>query len=115
VDGPAVVTISFLTLAAAQVWHVFNVVEPRRSIINNEVTRNPYVWLAIGICIGLLALACYLPPRAGVLQISAPAVAGFGVVLSASLLSMLVGRVVAVGLSIGIPTDAHRKGAQAVQ
>jgi Ca2+-transporting ATPase len=114
-DGPAVVTISFLTLATAQIWHVFNVVEPRRSAVHNEVTRNPYVWLAIGICIGLLALACYLPLLAAVLQISAPAVAGFAVVLATSLLSMILGRVVAIGLSIGIAPDARRNGAQAVQ
>jgi len=95
-DATGVVTVSFLTLAMAQVWHVFNVVEARRSPFVNEVTRNPYVWAAIGICIFLLALACYLPPLASVLRIRAPDAAGIGLVLAASLSAMVVGRILAI-------------------
>ncbi|HXF54416.1 MAG TPA: cation-transporting P-type ATPase [Hyphomicrobiaceae bacterium] len=104
-DATGVVTVSFLTLAMAQVWHVFNVVEARRSLFVNEVTRNPYVWMAIGLCISLLAFACYLPPLASVLRIRAPDAAGIGLVLAASLSAMVVGRLLAIILEHVTGTD----------
>ncbi|MEJ2055907.1 MAG: HAD-IC family P-type ATPase, partial [Calditrichaceae bacterium] len=44
------VTISFLTLALARLWHIFNMREPGSPFFKNEVTRNPFVWGAIFLC-----------------------------------------------------------------
>jgi Ca2+-transporting ATPase len=59
---PAVaVTMSFMTLAGAQLMHVFNMRNWGAGLLDNDVTRNPFVWGAIALCIALLALAVYLP------------------------------------------------------
>ncbi len=60
-DSSRVVTISFLTLAFARLWHVFNMRSEGSDVLRNEVTSNKYVWGAIGLCTGLLLTATYLP------------------------------------------------------
>jgi len=64
------VTMSFLTLALAQLWHVFNMRDPGTALLRNVVTRNPYVWAALVLCIVLIALAYALPPLAQVLRLA---------------------------------------------
>ncbi|HSG94159.1 MAG TPA: cation-transporting P-type ATPase, partial [Afifellaceae bacterium] len=71
-EGPAAVTVSFLTLAFAQLWHVFNMRGSAAPLWRNDVVRNPYVWGALVLCIALLAAAAYFPLLAGVLEIVAP-------------------------------------------
>jgi Ca2+-transporting ATPase len=92
-EADAAVTVSFLTLALAQVWHVFNMTEPGQGAIANDVTRNPYVWGAILLCLVLVLLACYLPPLAAVLKLTEPDGPIWAVILVASLLSMAAGRI----------------------
>lgn len=36
-------TVALLTLAFAQLWHVFNMRDPGTGLLLNEVTRNPWV------------------------------------------------------------------------
>src|SRR5262249_31601690 len=60
---PRAVTVAFLTLSFAQLWHVFN-------MGRSEVVRNPWIWGAVLACSGLLLLAVYLPPLAAVLRLS---------------------------------------------
>ncbi len=64
------VTMSFLTLALAQLWHVFNMRDPGTPLLRNVVTRNPYVWAALFLCIVLIALAYALPPLSQVLRLA---------------------------------------------
>lgn len=71
-DAAGAVTISFLTLAFAQLFHVFNMREPDAGVFRNEVTANPFVWAALVLCAGLLLLALYLPLVAEILSLSAP-------------------------------------------
>ena len=40
----SVVTVTFLTLAFAQLWHVFDMRHPRSAVLRNEISRNPWVW-----------------------------------------------------------------------
>jgi P-type Ca2+ transporter type 2C len=68
-EGSAVTTTCFYTLALAQLWHVFNMRNWRTNLISSEVTRNPYVWLAIVLCIAILAVADLQPAIAGALQL----------------------------------------------
>ena len=46
------VTVSFYTLAFSQLWHVFNMRDPRSGLIFNEITRNKYVWIALVVSSG---------------------------------------------------------------
>jgi Ca2+-transporting ATPase len=64
----ASVTMSFMTLAVAQVFHVFNMRDAEAPILRNAVTRNRYVWAAIAICFAMLAAAVYAPPMQRVLK-----------------------------------------------
>jgi Ca2+-transporting ATPase len=90
-EGQAV-TISFLTLAFAQLWHVFNMREKGSGMIRNEVTRNPYVWGALVLCAGLLVAAVYLPVLAGLLKTEDPGPTGWALVLIASLFPLVIGQ-----------------------
>jgi Ca2+-transporting ATPase len=97
-EGGAIVTVSFLTLAMAQIWHVFNMADPGQPLLVNDVTRNPYVWGAVLVCLGLIAAACYVPPLAEVLKLTSPDARAWAVVLVTSLTSMVLGRMATVGI-----------------
>jgi Ca2+-transporting ATPase len=86
------VTVSFLILAGAQVGHVFNMVAPRSGFLVNEVTRNPWIWGAFVLCVGLLAAAVYVPILSEVLGTEEPGPAGWMLVLTLSLTPVLVGQ-----------------------
>ncbi len=86
------VTISFVTLAMAQLWHVFNMIGPNANLFDNTITRNPYIWGALVLCLGLLGVALYVPAIASVLEVSAPHLYGWITVLGMSLIPFVVGR-----------------------
>jgi Ca2+-transporting ATPase len=71
------VTVSFLTLAWAQLWHVFDFRDADSSAWRNEVTRNPFVWGAVALCSVLLLAAVYVPPLARVLKVTPPTAEGW--------------------------------------
>jgi Ca2+-transporting ATPase len=60
-----------MTLAGAQLMHVFNMRNSGASLLRNDVTRNRFVWGAIALCIALLAIAVYVPPFQRVLDTQA--------------------------------------------
>jgi Ca2+-transporting ATPase len=91
-DEERAVTISFLTLALSQVWHVFNMRDAGTPFLRNEVTRNPYVWGAVVICVGLLLSAIYLPVLATILGLSPPSAEGWGLAVGFSLVPWLFGQ-----------------------
>ncbi|MFO8033604.1 MAG: cation-transporting P-type ATPase [Candidatus Bipolaricaulota bacterium] len=62
------VTMSFLTLAFAQLWHVFNIRDLGTGPLANDIARNPFVWGALVLCSGLLVAAVYLPGLSAVLK-----------------------------------------------
>jgi Ca2+-transporting ATPase len=64
------VTVSFLTLAFARTWHVFNMRDFGSKLFVNDVTRNLFVWKSVALSAGLLLLAVYLPPLANVLSMA---------------------------------------------
>jgi P-type Ca2+ transporter type 2C len=66
-DARATVTVTFLTLAFAQLWHVFNMRADQASPFINEITRNPWIWAALALCSTLLAVPPYVPVLADVL------------------------------------------------
>ena len=69
-EGEALVTLSFLTLALGQLWQVFNMRDARAGLFfRNTVTRNRSVWMALALCTAILLVALYWPPLAETLQI----------------------------------------------
>jgi Ca2+-transporting ATPase len=102
----AATTISFLALALAQLWHVFNVRSTASRFLDNEVTRNPWIWGALALCLVLLLLAVYWAPLAGVLSLTDPGPAGWLLALVLSLVPLLVGQGLLWRLRGGAPGDA---------
>jgi len=86
------VTISFLTLAFAQLWHVFNMRVSGSRIFKNSVTTNRYIWFALALCAALLLCATYLPGISTVLRVVPPDGMGWLVVCAMSLLPMIAGQ-----------------------
>ncbi|MBN1991086.1 MAG: cation-translocating P-type ATPase [Anaerolineae bacterium] len=86
-------TISFLTLALAQLWHVFNMRDHDSGLLRNEITRNAWVWGALVLCVALLLLAVYLPVLSGVLRVVDPGLNGWLLVLGMSVLPLVVGQI----------------------
>ncbi len=48
--------VAFVTLAFAQLFHVFNMSSPNSKIWKNEVTRNHFVWYALILCTALIVM-----------------------------------------------------------
>lgn len=88
-----IITISFLTLAFAQLWHVFNMRELTSGILKNEVTRNKYVWGALGLCTLILVAAVYLPGLSTALSTEDPGMIGWMIVFGMSLIPLVIGQI----------------------
>lgn len=91
--GKEAVSISFLTLALAQLWHVFNMGYPDTGFLRNDITRNPFIWIALGICLLLIFSAVYIPFLSGVLKVSPPSKEGWMVIIGMSFLPLAAGRI----------------------
>ncbi len=80
------VTLSFLTLGFSQVFHVFNLRKYDSNVLFNEITKNPFVWGAITLCIGLFVLSVQVPVFATALSLDLLTSVDWLVVVGASLL-----------------------------
>jgi P-type Ca2+ transporter type 2C len=61
----------FLSLALGQLWHVFNMKSSKSGIIRNEITKNPYVWIALALCFGFTTATVTITPLSKLLHIQA--------------------------------------------
>jgi len=86
------VTVSFLCLSFARLWHVFNMRSPASGIVVNEISRNAFVWGALALCTVLLLTAVYLPGLAGVLKLATPRPIEWILILGFSLVPLVVGQ-----------------------
>jgi Ca2+-transporting ATPase len=93
-DSLHAVTVSFLTLAFAKLWFVFNLRDPGSRLVANDVARNPWVWGAIALCVALLLAAVYVPFLSAVLKTYPLGWAGWLTLLAISLVPVLVGQVI---------------------
>ena len=91
-DQSQAVTISFLTIAFARLWHVFNMRDSQSKIIYNEITRNKLVWAALGICTVLLLGAVYVPFLSVVLSVQNPGINGWIMIILSSLVPVTIGQ-----------------------
>jgi Ca2+-transporting ATPase len=83
-------TIAFLTLAIARLWHVFNMRDYDSNIFINAVTKNKWVWRALGLCVVLMLCAVYVPFLADVLYIVVPSTQQWGFIFGMSLIPLIV-------------------------
>ena len=88
------VSVSFCTLALAQLWHVFNMRDETRRLFNNEITRNAWIWVAVILCLALIMAAVYLPPLSTILRLGNPGLSGWLLILPASFLPLFLAPVV---------------------
>ncbi|MCY0095982.1 cation-translocating P-type ATPase [Hoeflea ulvae] len=89
--GPAV-TVAFLTLALSQMWNVFNMRDADSGLLDNDVTRNRYVWGALALCLGLIGLALWQPALADLLGLPDPGAPGLLLSAVASLVPLALGQ-----------------------
>ena len=61
-DAKTTNNIAFITLAFAQLFHVFNMSSAPKNVLINDVTKNTFIWFAIFICSGLM-MVVYLSPK----------------------------------------------------
>lgn len=89
-DGDTLVTVTFLTLAFAQLWHVFNMRHAHSGLVQNEVTRNPWLWGALALCTLLLVVPAYVPYLAHLLHLVPVTHGMWALIIGMSLVPWLV-------------------------
>ena len=90
------VTVSFLTLAFAQLWNVFNMRDPASRMWRNDITLNPWVRLSLLLCAGLILAAVYIPWLASVLSLQIPGIREWALIAGCSLIPLVTGQVIIV-------------------
>ena len=89
-----VVTVSFMTLSFARLWHVLNMRSQGTGLLKNEVVNNPYIWGSLVLCTFILLAAVYVPGLSdalGTTPLSGPA---WSLVVGASLVPVVVGQII---------------------
>ena len=100
------VTVSFLTLAFARLWHVFNMRDRGSRLLRNDVIRNPFIWAALGGCTALLAAAVYVPALSLVLKTVLPGPSGWALIFAMSFVPLVIGQLIK-----GSAREPSRQGA----
>jgi Ca2+-transporting ATPase len=93
-DQGRAVSISFLTLAFSQLWHVFNMRDGGSGFIRNEITQNRWIWAALALCTALLLTAVYVPGLANLMSVEKPGSKGWGLIIGMSLIPWAAGQIV---------------------
>lgn len=98
-DPVTTATLIFLSVAFARLWHVFNIRGNRSGLFFNRVTRNPFVWWALALCVLLLLGAVYIPPVAQVLEVVRLTGAEWGLVILTGFIPLILGQ---AALALGL-------------
>ncbi|MFW2390135.1 MAG: cation transporting ATPase C-terminal domain-containing protein [Polyangiales bacterium] len=94
-------------------------VRPKRfsrgsGFFSNEVTRNPWIWAAVVLCVGLLIAAVYVSIPSAVLGTEEPRKEGWVRVLTLSFVPVVVSQglriITQIRRKIGRPGDVDRGG-----
>ncbi len=107
------VTVAFITLALAQLWNVFNVRDADSGLIDNEVVRNPWIWGAILLCLGLVGVALWLPSLAELLGLPGPGLNGLVLAAASSFIPLVLGQVLLLFVDHDAFVSAPHKGTRA--
>ena len=89
-DDATANNVAFLTLAFAQLFHVFNMSSPNSKLFINEITKNRFVWYAIILCSGLVAFVYFVPQMRLVLGLKMLPVNVWIVSIVASLIPLIL-------------------------
>ncbi|WP_071885960.1 cation-translocating P-type ATPase [Hymenobacter sedentarius] len=89
----------FYGLGATQLLHVFNMVSIGTPVRQNDVLRNPYVWLALALCTGLLLLSYYQPLFHRLLDIQPLTLTALLLILIPAVAVLIVGHLLGLLLS----------------
>jgi Ca2+-transporting ATPase len=109
--SPAVCNnIIFYCMALGQLLHVFNFSTDPRSFFRSEITRNPYIWLALGICLALFVASYYVPSLRRLLGVQPFTSLMAGLIVAAGLIPVLLVRL-GYGLLALIPSSTPEKSA----
>jgi len=92
------ITISFLGIALARLWHVFNMRDRDSSFFNNQVVKNSYIWPALAICILLVVAATLIPGINDFLGLTVLSLRQWILAVIASVIPLVLGQI-AIGLS----------------
>jgi Ca2+-transporting ATPase len=91
-DASRATTVSFMTLALAQVWHLGNARGRLSMLLPARAAANPYALGAVALSVGLQVLAVSFDPLARVLRLAALGAGDWAVVLGLSAVPALVGQ-----------------------
>lgn len=86
------ISVSFLTLGFARLWHIFNMRDSGTGVLGNDVVRNKMVWGALVLCSGLLVAAVYVPGLRAVLKVVDPGRTGWLLIIGLSLVPLVAGQ-----------------------
>ena len=92
-EGDAVTSMCFYTLALAQLWHVFNMRDAKAGWLVNPVTTNLFLWGALALSLAFFGLALAVPVLRDVLALSVPNAGEWLLAVGASLVPLVVGQV----------------------
>jgi P-type Ca2+ transporter type 2C len=90
IDNQSENNVAFITLAFSQLFHVFNMSSVGSNLFVNDVTKNKFVWFAILICTGIMALIYLLPQMGSVLGLTELPLNVWVVCMVASLFPLLI-------------------------
>ncbi|MFG1487147.1 cation-transporting P-type ATPase [Halobacteriovorax sp. RZ-1] len=89
-DDQTALTVSFLSLAFGQVFHVFNMRLENSNLFVNEITKNIHVWGAVCLCTVLLLATIYIPALRNILSLKLINLENWKIVTYASLSPLLI-------------------------
>jgi len=84
------VTIAFMTLALAQIFHAFNARSRTRSAFSAGLFSNRWLWGAVVVCLLLQAAAIYAPFLSAVLRTVPLTAADWGLIVASALAPVAV-------------------------
>lgn len=90
VDDKTINNVAFITLAFAQLFHVFNMASAKSKLLLNEITKNKFVWLAIIICAGLILIVFAVPQMRRVLELNMLGLNVWLIAITASLIPLFL-------------------------
>jgi Ca2+-transporting ATPase len=86
--------IAFFSLAFGQLLHTFDMRSSEEPIFINQVTKNRYVWMAIGFCASMLLAAYFVPLLSDVLSLVQLDIKAWLIIIATSILPLLANQVI---------------------
>ncbi|MFC5283481.1 cation-translocating P-type ATPase [Pedobacter alpinus] len=87
-DAIIINNVAFITLAFAQLFHVFNMSSIHSGMLKNEVTKNKLVWIALLLCFSLVFIVYVFPASRTALNLEFIPIKAWLIALLASMLPL---------------------------